>query len=265
MVIEKQRDILVFLKGLGFTDEQRRIYLALVTRGSLSILELSQLVKIPRTSLYRRLEEMKSTGLVEEVVDEYREKIKAVEFEKLEHLVKERELNLIHVKTLLPRVKESLTEIENENRGATKVLYYRGKEAIARMSWQALDTKDELRVYSSSVYVGLVGIKQMLVFKDEWIMKGLAGRELCNESLKKEFEEKPEAKTGKWPNFETRVVPTSMLQIDNQMDIYNDVVAIYNWHNGEIFGIQIFNEKIANFQKQLFDLVWEKVGTNRLI
>ena len=61
-------------------------------------------------------------------------------------------------------------------------------------------------------------------------------------------------------NWESRYIPPGLLKIDHQLDVYNDVVAIYNWYEGEVFGIQIVNEKVADFQKQLFDLVWKQAN-----
>ena len=38
--------------------------------------------------------------------------------------------------------------------------------------------------------------------------------------------------------------------------VYNDVVAFYSWHKGEIFGVEIQNQDIAQLQKQVFELLW---------
>jgi hypothetical protein len=60
-----------------------------------------------------------------------------------------------------------------------------------------------------------------------------------------------------WKKFVTsRYIPKITLDITHQLDIYNDVVAIYNWHEGEVFGVEIHNPKVATFQRQLFELVW---------
>jgi hypothetical protein len=56
----------------------------------------------------------------------------------------------------------------------------------------------------------------------------------------------------------SRYIPKEVFNIDHQLDIYNDVVAFYNWHEGEIFGVEIYNEKVAKMQRQLFELVWSQ-------
>ena len=62
-----------------------------------------------------------------------------------------------------------------------------------------------------------------------------------------------------------RYISADVLTISYQTDIYNEVVAMYNWYDGEVFGVEIHNKKIANFQRQLFELVWNKaIPTNKL-
>jgi len=55
----------------------------------------------------------------------------------------------------------------------------------------------------------------------------------------------------------SRFIPEQMLRVNVQMDIYNDVVAQYSWHEGDVFGVEIYNAKTAHFQRQLFEIVWK--------
>lgn len=95
-------------------------------------------------------------------------------------------------------------------------------------------------------------------FKEEWGLTGKQGRDIYSQAWSTSLVEKPELDTGKWKNWESRYLDPKVLDLEIQMDIYNDVVAIYNWYEGEVFGVQVINEKAAKLQKQLFDVVWEK-------
>ena len=53
-------------------------------------------------------------------------------------------------------------------------------------------------------------------------------------------------------------LPQSILAIPHQTDIYNEVVSFYSWNEGEVWGTEIYNAKVANMQRQLFELAWEK-------
>ena len=58
--------------------------------------------------------------------------------------------------------------------------------------------------------------------------------------------------------FISKYIPEETLTINFQMDIYNNVVSIYNWHEGELFGIEIYNDKVASFQRQIFEILWTR-------
>ncbi|MFA9289569.1 MAG: helix-turn-helix domain-containing protein, partial [Weeksellaceae bacterium] len=80
-----------FLSQLSFSDEEKAIYSALVTRGSMTILELSKAAGVNRTKIYRLLDDLKKRGIILEVVEEYKTVLKAAEIHNLEQLVKEQE------------------------------------------------------------------------------------------------------------------------------------------------------------------------------
>lgn len=41
------------------------------------------------------------------------------------------------------------------------------------------------------------------------------------------------------------------------MTIYNNVVAIYNWWQDEVFGVEIYNQQVAEFQRFTFETFWK--------
>jgi hypothetical protein len=57
--------------------------------------------------------------------------------------------------------------------------------------------------------------------------------------------------------FESRYLPKDKLDIQAQSDIYNNVVTFYSWHQDEIFGVEIYNQKVATMQKQIFEILWD--------
>jgi len=54
----------------------------------------------------------------------------------------------------------------------------------------------------------------------------------------------------------SRVLEAATCPIKFEMDTYNDVVAYYNWHEGEVFGIEIYNKDITDFQRYFFEMLW---------
>lgn len=42
------------------------------------------------------------------------------------------------------------------------------------------------------------------------------------------------------------------------MVTYDNVVAYYNWKDGEIFGIEVYNQEIATAQRNFFEMLWRQ-------
>src|SRR5437764_8176982 len=103
-----QSSVQFFLKRLGCTEEEIKIYITLLERGELTTLELARLLHLPRTSLYRKLEEMKQHGFVEEVIEQNTTKAKAASLSTLQRMVEKRTRDVEELQNLLPNVKESI-------------------------------------------------------------------------------------------------------------------------------------------------------------
>lgn len=58
--------------------------------------------------------------------------------------------------------------------------------------------------------------------------------------------------------WKARYLPPEILSIKHSTVVYDDVIAYYNWVDGEVFGIELYNQEIANHQRQMFEILWEK-------
>lgn len=59
-------------------------------------------------------------------------------------------------------------------------------------------------------------------------------------------------------HWEARYVPPEVFAITHSTIIYNDVVAYYNWREGNLFGIEVYNQEIADAQAQFFEMLWRQ-------
>ena len=117
----------------------------------------------------------------------------------------------------------------------------------------------ELSSLLASVNVEIVDRKFIIKWRDEWLRKNMVLRDIYSDTyleVRDQFYEKRSLLYD--PKiFISRYVPSKILNITCQMDMYDDVLAIYNWHESEIFGVEIYNEHVANLHKQLFEIVWK--------
>ncbi len=246
-----------FLTVLGLSSEEANIYSVLVEKGPSTILQVSRETKINRTKIYRLLDLMLERGIVEEVVDEKRKLLKAADTTKLEYFVKEQESKSKTLTELFPQVRELISNTTSLVQPGTKVLFYRGSEGIKQMVWNTLRSNSECVGFTYRDLDEIVGGEFATKWKEEFVLRGLKFRDIVGNSYLKSIKKgKDDIISDK--NFQTRFIENNVLEINHQSDIYNDVVAYYNWFEGEVFGVEIYNAKIAQMQKQIFELIWEK-------
>jgi hypothetical protein len=65
-------------------------------------------------------------------------------------------------------------------------------------------------------------------------------------------------KNDRLKNWSGRYVSEDVFPITHGMAIYDNVVAYYNWKDAEVFGIEIYNQEIADAQRTFFDTLWAK-------
>lgn len=254
---EDQKRIYNFLLKLGLSALEAQIYTVLAFHGNQTTLEISKLVNAPRTTVYRLIEDLKQKGIIEEQIDHHRTFAKAVSIDKIETILKKKEDEIKKLQTLFPGIAQILSQKSNHEKSLTKVLYYRGKDGMKQMLWNTLKTKDLFRGYSYCTPVETCGQDFAVEWALEFKARNLSGRDFYSDMYLKSSKNHPYPKSITWQNWESRYIAADILNIDHQIDIYNDVCAFYCWHGGEIFGVEIYNQKVANLQKQIFDLLWK--------
>lgn len=166
-------------------------------------------------------------------------------------------------KALFNQVQNILANQSEKKQADTKVIFYRGKNGIQQMVWNELKSKNEVVGYSHYIFESAVGKNFANQVHQEYLQRGIKVREIYSdnflEGLKsKSFEFPFYLKNDYKGQIESRYIPKHVLNIEHQLDIYNDVVAYYSWIEGEIFGVEIYNQKVASMQKQLFEIIWKQ-------
>ena len=235
------------------------MYSALVSGSDQSVLQLSRKSGVNRTTAYRILDRLKSLGLTEEIVEEKRIKYKNTGSDRLKLLVRDQQEKARQLNRLLPQVGTIINQISSQAQPGTKVLFYRGQEGIRQMAWNTLKCSQPLVGFTYRPYVEIVDRKFIIKWRDEWLRKNMVLRDIYSDTyleVRDQFYEKRSLLYD--PKiFISRYVPSKILNITCQMDMYDDGLAIYNWHESEIFGVEIYNEHVANLHKQLFEIVWK--------
>lgn len=248
--------IRLYLAKLDLEPEIADIYLALHAYGPQSISQLSRHAGIERTRVYRLLEDMKKTALVEVQVHDKRSIIKAAHIGNLQALLSRREQEL---RTL----QDELREIERGfmpnsiSSDLTKVHFFQGEEGTRQMFWnQTRATTDTACI----LYENMQG-KTGKTFFERWVRRcnerGLKFRGLIGAHfIATQQQWYGQHQNERLEHWESRYIDPAILPITHSVVTYDNVVAYYNWKEGEIFGIEMHNQEIAESQRKVFDLLW---------
>lgn len=257
-VVQKMNNQLLesFLTTLGLTKEGSQIFSFLIQKGPATILNLSRLTNINRTKIYRLVEGLEKMGMIQEIVEENKTLLKAVDLHQLELLVQREEEKTQYLRKVFPEISALIPASTSLSQPSTKVIFYRGVEGIRQMVWNTLRTKGELVGYTYRYLDEIVGEKFGRDWHEEWVVRKLKMRDIYSDIY---IESKKKKHIHSFPSnfFESKYISNKILNVNHQIDIYNDIVGIYNWHESEVFGVEIYNEKVASLQRQLFEIVWK--------
>lgn len=250
--------IIKFLASLGLSFDQSKIYISLLDEPGVTILQLSRNSKISRTNVYRIVEELVKLGLIDEIKRDGKKLLFPVGAHKLELIVKEQESKVELMRNVLPELSALITSSETINQSGTKVQLYKGVEGVKQMVWNTLRANKECVGFTFRSLKEIVGEQFEQDWRREFITRKLKFRDIVSDSFLASTIGEEQKLSSVDSVFRTKYLPKTTLDINHQVDIYNNVVVYYLWTDSEIFGLEIYNLRIADMQRQLFELAWEK-------
>ena len=247
-----------YFAKIGLEPEIAEIYLALQAYGPQSLLQLARNSKVERTRLYRLLDTLSEHQLIE-IEELYKRKsYKAAPISNLQILLTKREQEIRDLQKELIDLQQTY-QTSALHSPLTHVQFYRGIDGVKQMFWNQTRAKGECL---SILYANMQS-KSNLAFFERWVercnVQGLTFRSIVGDHFlsnqKKWYQEHDNEKLKNW---EGRYLPDSILPITHSMITYDDVVAYYNWKDGEIFGLEIYNQEIAAAQRHTFETFWKQ-------
>lgn len=243
---------------LGLSSEIADIYIALHAYGSQSISELARHSGVERTRIYRLTDELIASHLIE-VEKQYKRNIfHAAPISNLQILIAKKEQEVSDLQTELTKLHQNLSQNQLTS-PTTRIHSYQGAEGLKQMYWNETKGKTE----NLSILHENMQIRTNASFFERWARR-------CNERkmqfrgiISDNFIKTQKEWYGRHSNerlmaWQSRYVPDGVFLITHSTVIYDDVTAYYNWKDGEIFGVEIYNQQIANAQRQFFEMLWSQ-------
>jgi sugar-specific transcriptional regulator TrmB len=241
---------------LGLSSEIADIYLALYAYGEQTVSQLARRSGVERTRIYRLMDELQASGLVEIEAQYKRKLFRAAPISNLQILLSKKEQDLHELYRGLGDLQEVLTK-EGPLSEATKIQAYQGVDGLKQMFWNQTRSKGE----NLSILFENMQNRTKLTFFERWVRvcneHGMKSRSIISDNFVRTQQEWYKKNTNeRLANWEGRYIPDGVFPITHSTTIYDDVTSYFNWKDGEVFGIEIHNQEIADAQRQFFEMLW---------
>lgn len=254
MDVEKsvKNKLVSYFKQLGLDSEQSHIYLFLLQNGPQTVLAISRGLKTGRTKLYPLLDDLADKQLITIHERHYGTSYEAQPPEVLEFLVSEHERKADALRSTMPSAVHALQAIQQTSPITSRIVEYKGVDGLKQMNWNLTKAENEYRVFELAGLDKHLGkhFAEKMRARDQ--SKGIKTYDLTNNP---ERHKEPGIET---KNNLTRYIDPEVFQIQFESFIYNNCVALLNYESDDIFGVEIYNSKLAAQQKQVFDLLWSQ-------
>jgi sugar-specific transcriptional regulator TrmB len=234
---------------------QQSVYISLLSGGSLGATEISKRTNIAKTTVYRILDELKLKKLVTEGLEEYRRVFEPEPIQNLKFQLVEKQTQLKSLEDTLPIVIEKLSAFGQSSIKKSQIKYYSGIDGLKQVTWNSSKTKGIFRIFEledMSAFLRYDFAEQM---RSEFVKNKVITHEITNEAIFPEWTDVHEIVEKYWI---TRYIDPKEFKMEFEMLVYNDVFTMYNYEDDEIFCVEIYNEKLARTQKQVFDFIWNQ-------
>lgn len=239
-----EKQLINVLTNLGLTEKESRVFLASTQLGTSVVSELAHTAGINRVTTYDILEKLKHKGLVSYYT---KKKIKYFSSISPETLLEEYEKRTGDLRIALPKFKTLTGEINHP-----RVRYFEGLEGIKAIYADSLNSKTEILNFSNSEEIR----KQWPNYDQEYVEKRAKKRiYLRGISPKDKAGEIVHSQDKKYYR-EIRLLPPAQFDFTNEINIYEDKVAIISFKD-ELIGMILESIEIANSQRAIFNMCWQ--------
>ncbi len=244
--------VVKYLERLGLNTEEAGIYIFLLASGPSTVLAISRGLKTGRTKLYPLLEDLAKKQLITIHERHYGTSYEAQPPTTLEFLISEHERKAEHLRSNLASVTHYLHGMQKQSPTTSRIVEYRGLDGLKQMNFNLTKADKEYRVFELAGLDKHLGKhfaeKQRQVFRD----KQITSYDLTNNP------HRTQESGVDWPSARARYIDPKVFHIQFETYIYNNCTALLSYDRDDIFGVEIYSDKLAAQQKQLFDLLWSQ-------
>ena len=237
------------LINLGLTENEAAVYLASLSIGPSTILNISKTANIKRTTVYSVVESLKQKGLMNMELRGWKQLYVAENPDKLKSILNQRQ----------EKLKENMPEfmaLYNFKGGESFIKYYEGMEAIKSVYERLIK-----EVRTGEDYYITSNLKDIFTLDKEFFIDFSKRRSKLNINIKLLLENNEEGK--EYKKYDKIFNQTSKLFTENIKLKTNLVVIpsmmVVHQLAPPVMAIVIENQSIIQMQKQFFEIIWSSI------
>ncbi|MBP9718313.1 hypothetical protein KBD59_03385 [Candidatus Gracilibacteria bacterium] len=249
------------LQKIGLTDKDAEVYLACLELGTQPASVIAKKASLKRPTTYLILEGLLKRGLVSEYNGANVKYFTAVSPDYLVNYVEKQKRELSQHQHELEQYLPQLHSLANPYTISPKVRFYEGVEGIERVMDDTLKSSTKIMCYSSTDswfsrqdtrdYITQYGRKRVHQYKIPMRAMYL-DTELSRKYHEMDYPRGADGTTlSEWRWFDK-----SVTELNNEINIYDNKVAIVTISRTELIGIIIESKEIANTHRAIFEEAW---------
>ena len=239
------------LKTLGLSENEAKVYLAMLELGPASVMEISQKSGINRPTAYVQIESLKKLGLVSTQTKGKKQLFIAESPDQLEFVLDKELTEVKNKKDEFQRILPELLNLHRSSGSQPQVRFFEGKEGLLRMQEIVLRSNvKETFAIASVDQIFDVFPSHTTNYSTRRIKKGIKSRLIYTSSkgpILKDSDEKMLR--------ESKFIEEKRMPLSGDLAVYGDSVAITAL-TGKISGVIIDHPEIANSFRSFFELIW---------
>lgn len=240
------------LQDIGLSEKEARVYLAALELGRTTAEKLATHAKVNRSTTYVQLESLMAKGLISTYEEGKKTYFVPESPESLKRILEMKRREIDGGEQELGKLMPDLLHLFEGAGERPLVRFFLGKEGVATLRnqvWENNKSKKVLTLYSYDTLSSVFDQDEREEYSEKRAKQGVTARVLYNR------------KAGPFPDdftqTERRHLPESVLEVTNDIMVFDDKVAISNL-KGALFGVLIENTQIAKSMSSIFEFMWKE-------
>jgi sugar-specific transcriptional regulator TrmB len=250
------------LQKLGLTEHEAKVYLATLSLGPSSAVQLANSTNIKRPTVYLAVKNLIKQGLMHQTLDK-KSLFVAEKPQKLEKLNKRLRRQVIDAEILLESILPGLIKLPKQYNQEPKIDFYSGIEGLKNIALEISASRSSWYFFGSGKKIldVFVKSKRMDILHDSWAL-----RENSDRPKIYIITDKGVFDLGKgWEKTKTEwrevKVLSETIKVGSGFIIYEDKLAVLNIEN-KPFAAVIKSKEVVEVVKVMFQLIWKSLPTS---